>query len=95
MWYEWVKFNEYYHHAKFDTGHIYSVRENRNVKVFATYGQSAGLTLIIKYTQIFHGSQKVHMFLKIALTGHKFALKRKANKQKQINNNSPATGDRT
>ena len=28
-------------HAKFDIYHTYSVRENRNVKVFATYGQLA------------------------------------------------------
>ena len=35
MWYKEVKLNEYYHHAKFDMCHIYSVRENRNVKVFA------------------------------------------------------------
>ena len=41
-WYEWVKLNEYYHHAKFDSYHIYSVRENFNVKDFATYGHSAG-----------------------------------------------------
>ena len=34
--------NKRYHHAKFDIYHIYSVRENRKVKVFATYGQSAG-----------------------------------------------------
>ena len=40
--YEWAKINEYYHHKKFDDNHIYSVRENRNVKVFATYGHSAG-----------------------------------------------------
>ena len=33
-WYEWVKRNEYYHHAKFDIYYIiYSVRENRNVKI--------------------------------------------------------------
>ena len=25
-----VKFNEYYHHAKFDIGDIYSVQENPN-----------------------------------------------------------------
>ena len=35
--YEWVKLNEYYHHAKFDIFHIYSVRENCNIKVFDTY----------------------------------------------------------
>ena len=40
--YEWVKLNEDYQHAKFDISHIYSVRENSNVKVCATYGQSAG-----------------------------------------------------
>ena len=40
-WYEWVKLNEYYHRAKFDISHIYSVQENFNVKVFASYGYSA------------------------------------------------------
>ena len=39
-WYEWVKMNNYYYHAKFDIYHIYSVRENQNFKVFATYGHS-------------------------------------------------------
>ena len=34
--YEQVKLNEYYLHAKFDIYHIYSVRENCNIKVFAT-----------------------------------------------------------
>ena len=41
-WYEWVTLNEYYHHAKLDMYRIYSVRENRTVKVFATYGHTAG-----------------------------------------------------
>ena len=46
--YEWVKLGEYQHQAKFDIYHIYSVREDCNVQVFATYGQLAsGLTLII------------------------------------------------
>ena len=36
-WYELVKLNEYYHRAKFDIYHIYSVQENCNIKVFATY----------------------------------------------------------
>ena len=40
-WYESVKLNDYYHHAKFDIYHMYSVRENCNVKLFAKYGQSA------------------------------------------------------
>ena len=40
-WYEWVKLGEYYHHANFDIYHIYNVWENCNVKVFATYRQSA------------------------------------------------------
>ena len=40
-WYEYVKLNEYYNYAKFAIYHIYGVRENRNVKVFATYGHSA------------------------------------------------------
>ena len=34
--YEWAKLNKHYNHAKFDIYYIYSVRENRNVKVFAT-----------------------------------------------------------
>ena len=37
--YEWIKFNEYYHHAKFDICHVQIVRENRNVKAFDTYGR--------------------------------------------------------
>ena len=41
-WYEWVKLNECYHHAEFDIHHIYIVRENHNIKVFATYGHLAG-----------------------------------------------------
>ena len=41
-WYEWVKLNEYYHYAKFVLYHIYSVRENRNINIFATHGYSAG-----------------------------------------------------
>ena len=35
-WYEWVKLNEYFYHAKIDIYHIYSVQENLNVTVFAT-----------------------------------------------------------
>ena len=34
-WNEGVKLNEHYNHAKFDIYQIYSVRENRHVKVFA------------------------------------------------------------
>ena len=66
-WYEWVKLNNYYHHAKFDLHHTYSVQENHNVKVFATYGHLAGraarppasqtLIIIIK-TLFFHLSPK-------------------------------------
>ena len=41
-WYEWVKLYECYHHVKFDVYHVYRVGENRNVKVFATDGHSAG-----------------------------------------------------
>ena len=33
------KCNEYYRHAKFDTYHTYSVRENCSIYVFATYQQ--------------------------------------------------------
>ena len=36
-WYKWVKLNEYYHHAKSDSYHIYNVQENSNIKVFAMY----------------------------------------------------------
>ena len=46
-WHEWVKLSEYYHQAKSDIYDIYSVGENCNVTVFATYIQLAGLTLII------------------------------------------------
>ena len=41
-WYKWVTLNEYYHHAKFDIYHTYSIRENHNVKAFAIYVHSAG-----------------------------------------------------
>ena len=41
-WYEWVKLNKYYCHIKFDIYYTYSVRENCNVTVFATYGLSGG-----------------------------------------------------
>ena len=40
-WYEWVKLNEYYHHAKLDIYHNPSVWENHNIQVFATYRHSA------------------------------------------------------
>ena len=43
----WKWYSEYYNHEKFEIYHIYSARENRNVNVFDTYWQSAGLTLII------------------------------------------------
>ena len=33
-WQEWVKLNEYYHHAQFDIYRIYSVQENSNAKGF-------------------------------------------------------------
>ena len=64
---EQVKLSENYHHAKFDICHIYSVRENRNIKVSATYrhssdkpaGQPTTLTLIITYAPNFHES-KIH-----------------------------------
>ena len=46
-WDDWIKLNEYYPYAKFDIYYIYSVRENRNVKVFATYNRPADLSLII------------------------------------------------
>ena len=41
-WCEWVKLDEFYHHAKIDINHIYSVQKNCNIKVFATYGQLDG-----------------------------------------------------
>ena len=53
------KLTDYYHNAKFDICHIYSVRENRDVKVFATYGQSAGRPDTDHYIDIFHASQKL------------------------------------
>ena len=47
-WYEWVKLNKYYHHEKFDIYHVYSVWENRNIKLLPHMdNQPAGLTLII------------------------------------------------
>ena len=54
-----------YHHAKFDSYHIYTVQEICNVKVFATLDniQPAGLTLIITETHIFHVSQKMGHYL--------------------------------
>ena len=56
-WHEWLKLNEHYYQAKFGIYHIYSVRENYNVKVLATY-RPAGQTLIITSIHIFHGCQK-------------------------------------
>ena len=49
--------------SKFDNHHIYSVREKPNIKVFATYRHSAGLTLIITLTHVFHMSQKPYSVL--------------------------------
>ena len=66
QWYEWVKLNKYYHHAKFDICHVYSVRENRTVIFFfniRTIGWPAGLTLINTYTHIFHESQHNTMWV--------------------------------
>ena len=42
-WYEWVQLNEHYHHTKFDIYLIYTVQENRNVKVSTIYRLSACL----------------------------------------------------
>ena len=61
-WYEWVKLNMYYHHAKFDIYHIYSVLENHNIKVIATYVHSASLTLIIAHSHFFMRVKKIHLF---------------------------------
>ncbi|WP_419585587.1 hypothetical protein, partial [Thiolapillus sp.] len=52
-WFEWVKLSDYYHHAKYDIYHIYSVPENHNGNVIATYGRS-----VISWIHIFHVSQK-------------------------------------
>ena len=52
-WYEWVTLSEYYHHAKFDIYHIYSVREKCNIYVFATYGH-----YISKPNKVFHLAQQ-------------------------------------
>ena len=53
-WYEWVQLREYYYHTKFDIYHIYSVWVNRNINIFATYGQLASQLasqiLIITYS---------------------------------------------
>ena len=50
-WYEWVKLDEIYQHAQSDVYHVYSARENRIVKIFATNERSArrpaSLALII------------------------------------------------
>ena len=52
-----VKLSEYYHHAKFDIHHIYSVRENLIINVFATYGHSVGQPNTDYYLDsIFHES---------------------------------------
>ena len=45
--------------SQFDIYHIDIVRENYNVKVFAQYGHSAGITVIITETYIFHVSQNL------------------------------------
>ena len=52
-WYEWVKLNENYHYAKLDLHCIYSVRENHNVKVFATHRQSASRPDTDRYMDTF------------------------------------------
>ena len=62
--YECVKFNGHYHNSKLDIYHTHSVRENRNVKVFAIYEQGAisrqaGLTQVITEIHIFHVCQKL------------------------------------
>ena len=44
-WYDWVKLNKYYHHAEREIH--YSVRENRNIKVFATYGLASPIVILI------------------------------------------------
>ena len=36
-WYEWIKLNDSYNHAKFDIYHIYSVWENSNAKVLEAW----------------------------------------------------------
>ena len=65
-WNEWVKLHEYDQAAKFVVFYMYSVRENCNVKVYATYEQSVGLTLIITYTHIFRVSFKKKAFISSA-----------------------------
>ena len=58
-WYERVKLNEFYHHAKFDI-YIYSVRENRAKLNFLTHLDTspAGLPNTDHYIHIFYASQK-------------------------------------
>ena len=56
MWFGWVKLSEYYHHAKFD---IYlSIRQNRNVKVFATYRHLGCLAAGLPNTYHYIGSRQ-------------------------------------
>ena len=59
-WYEWIKLNEYNHHARFDVYHIYNVWENYDVKLLPqTDTQPAScLTLSITQTHILHVSKK-------------------------------------
>ena len=56
------KCNEYYRHAKFDTYHTYSVRENCSIYVFATYQQLPSQPALqwSLNTHIFHVSKKFY-----------------------------------
>ena len=55
-WYEWAKLNEYYHHAMFDSYHIYSVWKNWSFCHIQTLSWPASLTLIITQANTFHAS---------------------------------------
>ena len=76
-WCEWVKFSDYYHHAKFDIYYVNSVQENHTVKVFTTYGQAAGWPETDHHRLIFSCESKkqknlVNILLKqICLAMHK------------------------
>ena len=63
-WYEWIKLSKYYHHAKFDSYYVYSVRENRNVKVFATYGHLVGWPVLAGRPYADHYTLTFSMWIK-------------------------------
>ena len=60
-WYEWVKLQEYHHHAQAYIYHSYSVQKNHSVQVSATNRHGlAGLTLTVTETRLFNPVKEPH-----------------------------------